>query len=290
MSILKLWQVLALGLLMLPRLASAVDLVPVPELRSPVTDLTHTLSADQISSLDHQLRAFSLRKGSQFAILIIPTTQPETIEQYSIRVVEAWQLGRKKTDDGVLLLIARDDRTVRIEVGYGLEGVLNDATTNRIIRQLIVPQFRADAYYQGISDASKRIIQLIDGEVLPEPDVSSAPDGRSNNLPWPLLIFVAMVGGSVARSWFGRMIAAGLTSAVVGLITWLFMSSITFSLVTALFAFLFVVAGMGHRGRGNGGWSSGPGGGWSSGSGGMGGGGFSGGGGGFGGGGASGRW
>jgi uncharacterized protein len=286
MRSLQWWRWLAVCLL-LPVMLLAADAVPVPALTSPVTDLTQTLTAEQLSTLDAQLRAFSTRKGSQFAVLLVATTQPETIEQYSIRVVDAWKLGRKDTDDGVLLLIAKDDRAVRIEVGYGLEGVLNDATANRIIRQLIVPQFRANNYFQGISDASARIMQLIDGEVLPEPADTGAASGRSGNLPWPLLLFVAMVGGSVARSWFGRMGAAGLTAGVVGVLTWVFMSSLLFSLVTALFAFVFVLGGGGSGG----GWSSGPRGGWSSRSGGgFGGGGFSGGGGGFGGGGASGRW
>ncbi|MGD9841424.1 MAG: YgcG family protein [Steroidobacteraceae bacterium] len=281
-----LWRWVFYCLLCLPFQLRAAEAVPVPALSDAVTDLTQTLTAEQIGSLDTQLRAFSARKGSQFAILMVPTTQPESIEQYSIRVVDAWKLGRKQTDDGVLLLIAKQDRAVRIEVGYGLEGVLNDATSNRIIRQLLVPQFQANNYYQGISDASARIMQLIDGEVLPAPN-DQASEGNGN-VPWPLLLFVAMVGGSMARSWLGRVGAASVTSGAVGLIAWLFMSSMLVALLAALFAFFFVLAS-GANG-GSGGWSSGSRGGWSSGSGGFGGGGFRGGGGGFGGGGASGRW
>lgn len=283
------WPRLCLWLCLLPLCAGAVDQVPVPELRTPVTDLTGTLTPEQIDTLDTSLRALQTRKGSQLAILLVPTTAPETIEQYSIRVVEAWKLGRKGTDDGVLLLVAKDDHAVRIEVGYGLEGVLNDATTNRIIRQLIVPQFRSGNYYQGISDASARIIQLIDGEVLPEP--ASSAQQRGNNLPWPLLIFVVLVGGRVLRSLFGRLGSASLTAGAAGLLVWFFIGSVVAGLVAAIFAFAFVLG----SGGGGGGWSSGPRGGWSSGSaggwsGGLGGGGFGGGGGGFGGGGASGRW
>jgi uncharacterized protein len=284
----SLWS-LGLWLWLLPFSAWAVDQVAVPELRAPVTDLTQTLTAEQVATLEQTLRALQARKGSQLAILLVPTTAPETVEQYAIRVAEAWQLGRKGTDDGVLLLMAKNDHAVRIEVGYGLEGVLNDATTNRIIRQLIVPQFRTDNYYQGISDATNRIIQLIDGEVLPEPAQPTAQRDRSGNLPWPILIFGAIIGGQVLRGVLGRMGAAGVTSGVVGVLMWLFMGSLIASIVAAIFAFVFALGG------GGGGWSNGPRGGWSSGprggwGGGFGGGGFSGGGGGFGGGGASGRW
>ena len=284
----RLWSALCVCLCLLPfGGAWAVEQVPVPTLTAPVTDLTHTLTPEQVSTLQSQLLALQTRKGSQLAILIVPTTQPEAIEQYSIRVAEAWKLGRKGTDDGVLLLVAKDDHAVRIEVGYGLEGVLTDATTNRIIRQWMAPQFRAGNYYQGISDASTRIIQLIDGEALPEPASSSPHGNASSKLPWPLLIFVVIVGGQILRSIFGRLGAAVLTAAGIGLLMWFFVGSLLMSIVGAIFAFVFV---LGSGSGGGGGWSSGPRGGWSGGFGGGGGGGFSGGGGGFGGGGASGRW
>lgn len=280
---------LALGLVLLPLLAGAADAVPVPQLRAAVTDLTQTLTTEQVASLETRLRDLQTRKGSQLAILLVPTTAPETVDQYAIRVAEAWKLGRKDIDDGVLLLVAKNDRTVRIEVGYGLEGVLNDATTNRIIRQLIVPQFREGNYYQGIDAASIRIIQLIDGEVLPEPAASGRARDSTNKLPWPLLIFGVLAGGSVLRSIFGRLGAAGLTAGGAGLLVWFFIGSLLAGLVAAIFAFVFVLGGGGGWGNGRrGGWSSGPRGGWGGGFGG--GGGFSGGGGGFGGGGASGRW
>jgi uncharacterized protein len=272
-----------------PLASWAADQVPVPTLTAPVTDLTQTLTPEQVAALDASVRALQTRKGSQLAILLVPTTRPETLEQYSMRVVDAWKLGRKGIDDGALLIVAKDDRDVRIEVGYGLEGVLNDATTNRIIRQLIVPQFKADNYYQGINDATTRIMQLIDGEVLPEPATSKS-SGRSNNVPWPLLIFGVVGGGSMLRSIFGRLMAAGLTAVGAGLLVWLFIGSVLAGIVAGLFALVFVLG----SGSAPGGWSSGPRGGWGGGSGGfgggLGGGGFSGGGGGFGGGGASGRW
>ena len=210
-------------------------------------------------------------------------------EQYSLRVAETWKLGREKPDDGVLLIVAKQDRTVRIEVGYGLEGVLTDATTGRIIREWILPAFRNGDYFLGLSDASTRLIQLIDGETLPEPAATSRGNERGNptNLPWPLLIFGVIAGGSVLRSLLGRLGAAGVTAGGAGLLVWFFAGSILIGLVAALFAFIFVLGG-----GGGGGWTNGRGGGWSSGggSGGGFGGGFSGGGGGFGGGGASGRW
>ncbi|MGC3979643.1 MAG: YgcG family protein [Steroidobacteraceae bacterium] len=287
----------ALLLVLLPLMALAADQVAVPALTRPVTDLTQTLTAEQVSALEARLLALQTRKGSQLAILLVPTTQPETIEQYSIRVADVWKLGRKDVDDGVLLLVAKNDRNVRIEVGYGLEGVLNDATTNRIIRQLIVPAFRDGDYSRGISDAATRIIQLIDGEVLPEPATSPQRRNGSSNLPWPLLIFLVFIGGRVLRGAMGRLGAASLTAGGAGLLVWLFIGSIMAGLVAAIFAFAFVLS---SGGGGGGGWSSGPRGGWGGGFGGggfgggfggrSGGGGFSGGGGGFGGGGASGRW
>ncbi len=280
---------LCLWLAFLPLFTWAAEQVPVPPLRAPVTDLTRTLTAEQVATLDAMLRDLQSRKGSQLAVLMLPATAPETIEQYSIRVADAWRLGRKDVDDGVLLLIAKDERAVRIEVGYGLEGVLNDATANRIIRQLIVPQFRDGNYYQGIHDASVRIIQLIDGEVLPEPASASEQHGVGDNVPWPFLIFAVVAAGSVLRGIFGRLGAAGLTAGGAGLLVWFFVGSLLAALVAAVFAFAFVLgsggSGWGHGGRG--GWTPGPRGGWG---GGFGGGGFSGGGGGFGGGGASGRW
>ncbi len=272
----------------------AAEQVAVPLLQAPVTDLTGTLTAEQRGVLDAQLRELQSRKGSQLAILMVPTTQPEAIEQYSIRVVDAWKLGRKDVDDGVLLLVAKNDRAVRIEVGYGLEGVLNDATTNRIIRQLIVPSFRNGNYYQGISDASTRIVQLIDGEVLPEPATPTPvrQRGNSQQFPWPVFLFGVLAGGRALRGLFGRFIAAVVAAGGAAIILWLFLGSWLVALIAALFAFFFVLATGGGGGWGGGtpgGWSSGArGGGWG---GGLGGGGFSGGGGGgFGGGGASGRW
>src|SRR5664279_2871242 len=136
----RLWTRLLLLALLLCGTAQAE--VAVPALKERVTDLTSTLDAGQKQLLESKLSAFESGKGSQIAVLIVPTTQPETIDQYGIRVVEAWKLGRKGVDDGVLLLIAKDDRKLRIEVGYGLEGALNDATAKRIVAEVIWPYFK----------------------------------------------------------------------------------------------------------------------------------------------------
>jgi uncharacterized protein len=279
----------------------AEQLVPVPALTSPVTDLSGALTPEQVAALDSKLRSFEQAKGSQVAVLVVPTTRPEEIEQYAIRVAEAWKLGRKGVDDGALLLVARDDRRVRIEVGYGLEGVLPDATANRIIDEVIVPRFRGGDYYGGIDAGVDRIMRVIEGEPLPPPErrgtASDGVSGLGNLLP--VLLVFALVGGSILRRLFGRVGGALATGGLVGFITWLIIGIVAMSVVAGVIAFIFaVMGGMGggpggrgwysHRRGGGTGFPGGFGGGGIGG--GFGGGGFSGGGGGFGGGGASGSW
>ncbi|MDD4964402.1 MAG: YgcG family protein [Gallionella sp.] len=155
-----------LGLLFM---LSAYAEVAVPELKQRVTDLTATLNVAQIQTLETKLADFEGKKGSQIGVLIIPTTKPETIEQYSIRVVEKWKLGRKGVDDGVLLLVAKNDRKLRIEVGRGLEGALNDATAKRIIAEIITPAFKQGDFAGGIAAGTDSIIKVVNGEVLPPP-------------------------------------------------------------------------------------------------------------------------
>jgi uncharacterized protein len=284
---------LALCLLLLGSVAHA--LVEVPKLTARVTDLTSTLDAGQKQTLEQTLAAFEARKGAQIAVLVVPTTQPEAIEQYSIRVVEEWKLGRAKPDDGVLMLVAKDDRTIRIEVGYGLEGALNDATANRIIQEDIVPQFRGGDYYGGIAAGVDRIIRVVDGEALPAPPARNLPSARGLEPMLPIVLMIALVGGSILRRMFGRVGGAVTTSALVGGIVWFIVSVLGIAAVAAVIAFFITLLGGGggggwassNRGR-RGGWTSGGGlgGGFGGGGGGWGGGG----GGGFGGGGASGRW
>jgi uncharacterized protein len=271
--------------------------VAVPPLRSHVTDLTNTLTAAENARLEQKLVSFESRKGSQIAVLIVPTTQPETIEQYSIRVTDAWKLGRKGIDDGILLIVAKRDRAVRIEVGYGLEGVLPDALAKRIVDQVIVPRFRQEDFAGGIDAGVESIIGVIQGEPLPPARArggSASADqgmGMSPDLIFPLFIAL-LVFGKLLQSMFGRVAGASLMSMGAGFIGWLIFSSVILGVILAVATFflsLFGRAGPGiYTGRG-GGWPVGGGMGGRGGFGG-GGGGFSGGGGGFGGGGASGRW
>jgi uncharacterized protein len=271
--------------------------VAVPPLRAPVTDLTQTLTAEQVATLDQRLRAFEAQHGSQIAILIVPTTEPETIEQYSIRVAEAWKLGRRGVNDGVLLLVAKNDRAVRIEVGYGLEGPLPDVIANRITDQVIVPRFRSGDFFGGLSEAVTRLIAVVEGEPLPEP--ARQPAGRTRGdeglgSALPLLLLVVFVGGGMLRRALGAFGGASVTAGIAAVLVWILTSTIVIAIGAAVIAFLIAL----FSGGGGGGWTNprrrGWGGGWTGGSWGGGGGGFgggwSGGGGGFGGGGASGRW
>ncbi len=274
--------------------------VAVPQLTARVTDLTGTLSAQQVATLEQTLRAFEARKGSQIAVLIVPTTQPESIEQYSIRVVEQWRLGRSRIDDGALLIIAKNDHQMRIEVGYGLEGALNDAVCERIISEIIRPRFRQADYYGGISAGIARMIGVVDGEPLPAPAARAASQPRGMQF-LPEMIIVVVVLGGFAWSLFGRLPGALVTGGAAGFLTWLLAGTLLIAAPVGLFAFLVTLAGGGSAGRvaGTAGWSGGFGRGFGGGfggglgggsGGGFGGGGFSGGGGGFGGGGASGGW
>ena len=190
----RLWTVtlFALGLLVVAGAATAE--VAVPPLRARVTDLTNTLGRDQQNAIEQRLAQFEARKGAQIAVLILPSTKPETIEQFAVRVQEQWKLGRKGVDDGVLLVVAKDDRALRIEVGYGLEGVLPDAIAKRIIEEDITPQFRRGDFYAGINDGVTRIIQVIDGEPLPPPKQSVMSKARVN-LDWLFPVFVMVMIG-----------------------------------------------------------------------------------------------
>jgi len=159
-------------------LSPAAGAAEIPPLTARVSDVTGTLTADQRAALEAKLATFEASKGSQVAVLLVPTTQPESIEQYSLRVVEQWKLGRKKVDDGVLLIVAKDDRKVRIEVGYGLEGVLPDAIAKRIVEEAIVPRFKAGDFYGGITAGVDRILRVIEGEALPPPEARPRPVRR----------------------------------------------------------------------------------------------------------------
>lgn len=249
--------------------------VAVPPLTGHVVDLTSTLNQDQKKKTEQDLTAFESRKGSQLAVLLIPTTQPETIEQYALRVAEQWKLGRKKIDDGAILVVAKDDHAVRIEVGYGLEGVLNDATSKRIIEGAITPAFRQQDFVGGISAGLQSMMHAIDGEPLAAPVAGQALDPITQ-VTW--IIAVGVLLGFVLRTLLGRFSGAILAASIVGAVCWFILGLLYFALIASAITLLATWIGftglMSARYGGRGGT----------------GGGFRGGGGGFGGGGASGRW
>ena len=267
--------------------------VAVPQLTGRVVDQTSTLSSNDIASLDTTLKAFEARKGSQVAVLIVPTTSPESIEQFSIRVAEAWKIGRKKVDDGAILVVAKDDRSLRIEVGYGLEGVLTDATAKRIIDEVIVPKFRSGDFAGGISDGVSRILKVIDGEPLPAPKPERVNAYGDIGSSLPVLAFGVLIVGGFLRSILGRLFGALATGGIAAVVMYFIAGALSLAGLAGIVAFVVTLisdafASSGGRGGGfGGGFSGGSGGGFSGGSS---GGGFSGGGGGFGGGGASGKW
>lgn len=284
------WALACLLALALP--VRAASEVPVPALAERVTDLTGTLSAAQREALDQELAALQARRGAQLAVLIVPTTGAESIEQFATRVFEQWRLGRGKIDDGVLFVVAKEDRALRIEVGYGLEGAIPDAVAARLIREQVVPQFQQGDYDAGIQAGVHALIGLIDGEPLPAPAATGRPSADSMGSVWDafleaglfmLVVLVAappLIGGvfaGLAAGFISGSLLVGLGAAAgVTALSW-------------LLGLTGIKRALKRGGRG------GPGGGFGGGrsggrSGGFGGGGFRGGGGRSGGGGASGRW
>ncbi|KZC30111.1 dehydrogenase, partial [Rhodanobacter sp. FW510-R10] len=261
------WLAPALALL-LPAVLHAAD--AVPKLARHVTDLTGTLTAQQVDQLDAQLVALEQAKGAQLVVLMVGSTGGQDIEGYSLAVAEANKIGRKGTDDGVLLLVAKDDRRVRIEVGYGLEGAIPDAATARIVREYIAPKFRGNDYFGGISDAVGALTQLINGESLPPPVRGSPERGRSGpDLQSGLMIavFVALF----LRGIFGRASAwlrAPLGAVLVGGLLWLLISMGAGILGALVGSVLMLLPGGTGRSIGGGGWGGFGGGGWGGGSGG----------------------
>ncbi len=258
----------------------AEDLVAVPPLAARVTDLTQTLSADQRQRLEGELRQFEAQRGSQIAVLILPSTRPETIEQFGIRLAEAWKLGRKGIDDAVIVIVAKNDRRVRLEVGSGLEGAVNDATAKRIISKVMTPRFKAGDYYGGLEAGLAGIRAVVAAEPLPPAAGSPAASRTSSDLEGPLVIglIAAALVGSVLRMHLGDLPGASVTAAGTGIAAWLITASLASAVVAAVAGFFLALFGLNLAW----GFLSGRGGGF--------GGGFRGGGGSFGGGGASGDW
>lgn len=297
--VLRPWLVITL--LLVSGLLSAQDLAPIPALDSPVVDTTGTLDAATRQQLVAQALALQQRKGSQLQVLVVPTTMPEDIAQYAVRAYDQWKLGREKVDDGVLLVVARDDRRVRIEVGYGLEGAIPDATSMRVIQEYLVPRFREGDYAGGIVAATGALTKLIDGEPLPAP-MADTPSGRDEGGGgWLFAVFAAFIAAQVARGIFSgasRPVRGGLVAAAAGGVAWLLSSLLLVGGIGAVIGLLFGLGSGGGgrfaRHRGMGGFGGFGGGGWGGGGlgggGGFGGGGWGGGGGMSGGGGASGSW
>jgi uncharacterized protein len=270
-------------------------MMPIPPLAARVTDLTNTLTLAEKQALEAKLADWEARTTNQLAVLMVPTTSPEPIESYSIRVAEAWKIGRKGNDNGVLFLVAKDDRKMRIEVGYGLEGTLTDVTSRRIIAENIAPLFKDGKFAAGIDAGINRIISVVaEGKPLPPPRQTAAEKSRSGGgfdfgtMLLILLIVVPIVGG-VLRSMFGRFLGSTVGAGLVGAAAWFVAGSLFIAIIAAIVGFMVMIFGsMGGGLMRRGGYMPGGfGGGWG---GGGGGGGFSGGGGSFGGGGASGNW
>ena len=265
--------------------------VAVPPLTGHVIDQTGTLTAEHKAALEQTLTAFEARKGSQLAVLMVASSAPEEIEQYALRVAEQWKLGRKKVDDGAILVVAKNDRAMRIEVGYGLEGALNDLTSKRIINETILPRFKSQDFYGGIAAGVEQVIRVVDGEPLPAP--STRPGQGTGGIGGfgdvqqyaPMMFILALAVGGVLRATLGKVPGSLVTGGVVAVIAWFVVGAISMALAAGVVALVVTLMGGGMLGRGMGGhYGGGRGGGLG------GGGGFSGGGGGFGGGGASGRW
>lgn len=277
------------GFFLLLFISGSWGLVDVPQLQRRVTDLTGTLSAAQSNALEQKLSAFEAAKGSQIAVLIVPTTEPEAIEQFGIRVADAWKIGRDKIDDGVILIVAKNDRKLRLEVGYGLEGAVPDAIAKRVIAEIITPFFKQGDFAGGVDAGVTQLMRLIEGEPLPAPEPTSRISGAGNEGLFMFILVAGLFAGGILSALFGRVPGAMLGSVGSATVAALLLG-LGFALIIGIIVFLFLIGGV-SGGGGGGGWSNrggyyGGGGSWGGGGGGS----WSGGGGGFGGGGASGSW
>lgn len=272
---------LAAMLLALAAPFAALAEVAVPALNQRVTDLTGTLTPDTVNRLENTLAQFEAAKGSQIAVLMLPTTAPEDIAAFGIRVAEQWKVGRKGVDDGAILIVAKDDRRVRIEVGYGLEGVIPDAVAKRIIEEDIVPRFKQGDFSGGVEAGVSRMMRLVEGEPLPPPRASATVEADSMD-KLVLFLFAGIIGGKILGAVLGKGLGSSVAAVGTGALAWLVSGVFFFGIIAAILVLFMTLAG----GRGGGHWGSGGFGGGSWG----GGGGWSGGGGGFGGGGSSGSW
>ena len=278
--------------------ARAQDVLPVPALSGRVIDQTGTLAAADVQALTDQLASIEQARGSQIVVLIVASTQPEDIAAYAQRVADTWKIGRRAVGDGVLVVVAKNDRRVRIEVAKALEGAIPDLAASRIIGETITPAFKAGDFAGGLKAGVARLDARIAGEDLPAPERKAG--GRGDGFDWQDLAVFLFVGapivGAVLTAVLGRKLGALATGGAIGTLGWWLTASLVVGTLAAVVALVLVaVLGVGSRagiGRGRGGpivWG-GHGSGWGGGRGGGGGGFSSGGGGNFGGGGASGSW
>lgn len=267
-------------------LALGQDIQELPALESQVTDYTSTLTSSEISSLENYLSKFEKEKGSQVAVLVISTTEPEEIEAYGIRLAEKWKIGRKNVGDGVILIVAKDDRKLRIEVGYGLEGAIPDIYAKRIIENIILPTFRQGNFYEGIKHGVNAIVSLINKEELPAVTSEHIDTNEVQNNFFSIGFFLLIIGASIIKAFVKNSKVKVGIAVVFSVVIWLLLSSLIGGILGFIFTGVFLFSKSNGRNRGGGYYAGGSFGGGSS----FGGGGFSGGGGGFGGGGASGGW
>lgn len=265
-------------------LASAAQgQVTIPTLKARITDLTGTLPPDKLAALEARLAGFEAAKGSQIAVLLLPSTQPESIEQFGIRLMDTWKIGRKGIDDGAILIVATQDRRLRIEVGYGLEGALNDATAKRIIAEIMAPKFKAGDLPGGIAAGIEAMIAVVGGEPLPAPRTGNSDVHRDLGSLDDSTIFsglaAAAVGGAILRYFLGTLLGAGIIGVLGAGAGWLLTGSPLGAAIggaggffVALFGLEIVLSGLSGGGRGSGGMGGGSSGGFRGGGGGGGGG------------------
>ena len=283
------WQAWLMGLVWLcvGLGAGAQEVLPVPALTAHVMDSTGTLDSAQQQALEAKLTAFEASSGTQLVVLLVPTTQPEDIFSYSNRVANAWKIGRKDVGDGLLLVVAKNDRKLRIEVAKTLEGAIPDLMASRVIDEAITPRFKAGDFAAGVDAGVEQLMGLVRGEALPAPEATDGDADPEDEEMWIGLVFAVLVGGGILRGILGNKLGALVTGGLIGVAVIALTSSLLFGGLAGMVAAIFtLIAKPGSGGGGSG--SSG--GGWSSGSSSSGGGFSSGGGGDFGGGGASGSW
>ena len=253
----RLWLGCWLVLFSQSALAEATGFVEIPKLASRVTDLTGTLAADQVQALESKLAAFETKKGSQIAILIVPTTEPEDIAEFAIKVFDLNLIGRKGVDDGLIIIVAKNDRKLRIEVGYGLEGVIPDAIAKRVTSEIIKPYFKNNDYFGGINAGVDKIISLVEGEKLPEPVPEQQQYSQQDPGNFIFLLFGGLFAGSMLSSMFGRT-AGGLLAGIgsAGIASFF----LGFGLGAILIGIIVFFLTSANSGGGGGGWSNGGGG------------------------------